>query len=150
MRNKWLSAAVAATAGLALLLAACDDEPTEEEANEAFCNDVGDFLAALGELRDVDEDTSVEEFEETRELVRTTYEDMIQSAQGVRNARIDELNEANENLRAAVDDIDDDASLQEGLDSIEEEADAVSEEVAQMFNDVQCGSGQGGEEDREE
>jgi hypothetical protein len=140
----------AAAAASLLLLSACDDEPTEEQAQEDFCDDAGEFLAALGALREVDGDTSVEDFEDIREDVRITYENMIASAAELREVRLDELNQANENLRGAIDDIDDDASLQEALSSIEEEADEVVLQLSQAFNDAECGSGQGAQENSDE
>ena len=124
-----------------------DDEPTQEEANEQFCDDVGEFTAAVAELRDVDRDTPIEEFEETRDIVRQRYDAMIESARGLTDVRLDDLEEANNDLRAAVDDIDDDASLQEALDSIEDEADEVATQIGQLLVGVEgCGSGQGGQE----
>ena len=51
-----------------------DDEPTQVQAEEQFCDDVGAYLAALGALRDVDVNTPIEEFEDARDDVLTTYE----------------------------------------------------------------------------
>ena len=84
---------------LLLLLAACDDDPTQDEANQQFCDDVGVFAAALGDLRDIDKDTPVSEFEDARENVRIAYDNMIASAEQVRDVRLDDLQEANENLQ---------------------------------------------------
>jgi hypothetical protein len=150
-RNRMIFIALgAAAAASLLLLSACDDEPTEEQAQEEFCDDAGEFLAALGALRDVDSETSVDDFEDIREDVRITYENMIASAAELREVRLDELEQANENLRGAIDDIDDDATLQEALSSIEEEADEVVLQLSQVFNDAECGSGQGGQENSDE
>ena len=78
--------ASASMVALLLLLAACDDEPTQDEANEQFCDDVGVFAAALGDLRDVDQQTRPSsEFEDARENVRTAYDNMIASAEQVRD-----------------------------------------------------------------
>ena len=151
IRNRIMFIAIgAAAAASLLLLGACDDEPTEETAQEEFCDDVGAFLASLGELRDVDSDTSVEDFEAAREGVVVSYENMVASAQQLRDVRLDDLEQANANLRAAIDDIDDDASLQEARDSIQEESEQVSKELSQLLNDVDCGSGQGGQENSDE
>jgi hypothetical protein len=127
-----------------------DDEPTQAQAEEQFCDDVGAYLASLGALRDVDVNTPIEEFEDAREDVRTTYENMINSAQQLREARIDELEQANANLEAAIGDIDDEATLQQALDSIKDEADQVAEEISQLLNDVNCGSSQGAQENSDE
>jgi hypothetical protein len=141
---------MAGAAAAMLLLAACDDEPTQEEAEEQFCDDVGALGAALGELRDVDNETSVEDFEAARESVRNAYDNVITSAQQLREVRLDDLQEANDNLRAAIDDIDDDASLDEALSSIDEEVEEVTLQLSQVLNDVNCGSGQGGQERSDE
>jgi hypothetical protein len=140
---------VAAVAAL-LVLAACDDEPTQAEAEEQFCEDTGAYLAALGALRDVDSDTTVDEFDQLRENVRTTHDNLVASAAELRDVRLDDLQEAQDNLRSAIDDIDDDASLQEARDSIEEEVDEVAQQTSQVLNDVNCGSGQGGQERSDE
>jgi hypothetical protein len=133
------------------LVAFEDDEPTQEEANEQFCEDVGEFIAALGELRDVDEDTEIEDFEETREIVVERYEAMIQSAANLREAKIEDVEEANEELRAAIDDISDEQSFEEALDSIEDEADELATQVSQLLAETEsCGSGQGAQERSDE
>jgi hypothetical protein len=98
----------------------------------------------------VDKDTPISEFEDSRENARTAYDNMIASAAQVRDVRLDDLQNANENLRAAVDDIDDDATLQEAKDSIQDEVDEVSNQLSQSLNDVDCGSGQGGQERSDE
>lgn len=148
-KRKFLAIGAAASAAL-LLLAACDDEPTQAEAEEQFCEDAGAYLAALGALRDVDKNTTVDEFDQIRENVRTTHDNMVASAEQLGEVRLDDLEEAQDNLRAAIDDIDDDASLQEARDSIEEEVDEVAQQTSQVLNDVDCGSGQGAQERSDE
>lgn len=139
--------AVAAILAVGVIVALVeDDEPTQAQAEEQFCDDVGAYLASLAALRDVDRDTPIEEFEDARENVRITYNNMIASAQQLRDVRLDDLEQANANLEGAVDDIDDDATLQEALDSIKDEAEEVSIQLSQVLNDVDCGSGQGQEE----
>lgn len=143
-----LGAVVAA--GLLLLLAACEDEPTQAEAEQQFCDDVGAYLAALGALRDIDKSTTVDEFDQLRENVKTTHANMVASAEELKDVRLDDLEEAEDNLRSAIDDIDDDQSLQEARGSIQDEVDEVAKQMSQVLNDVDCGSGQGGQEQSDE
>jgi hypothetical protein len=150
MARKGILMISAAAAALLLLAAACDDEPTQQEAEDQFCDDAGEFLAALGALRDVDKDTTVDEFDQLRENARTSYDNMIASAEELRYSRLSELEDAKSGLDQAIDDIDDDATLQEARASIEEEVDNVALEVSQALNDVDCGSGQGAQERSDE
>ena len=75
---------------------------------------------------------------------------MITSGQQVRDVRLDEFQAANEAFREAVDDIDDEATFQEARDSIRDEAEEVSVQLSQVLNDVNCGSGQGAQENSDE
>jgi hypothetical protein len=144
-------AAVVAVIGIGIVVAIVeDDEPSQVEAEEQLCDDIGTFVAALGAIQDTDSDTSIEEFEELRDNVRTAYDNMLASAQAVRYSRINELEDAFADLRSAIEDIDTDQSLQEARDSIEEEVEQASIEIAQIMNDVDCGSGQGGQERSDE
>jgi hypothetical protein len=147
--KRFLALGGAAVAAL-LLLVACDDEPTQAEAEQQFCDDVGAYLAALGELRDVDENTTIDEFDQIRENVLTAHDNMLASAQQLRYTRVDDLEEAESNLRSAIEDIDDDATLQEARSSIEDEVDEVAQQTSQVLNDVDCGSGQGAQERSDE
>lgn len=154
IRNQPLLIGALVVAGVVAVLAIgavlSEDEPTQADADQQFCDDLGVFEAALGDLRDVDKGTPISEFEDTRENVRIAYDNMIASAEQVRDVRLDDFQEANDNLKAAVDDIDDDATLQEARGSIKDEADEVSKQISQMLNDVNCGSGQGGQERSDE
>jgi hypothetical protein len=143
--------AVAVIIGIGVVVAIVeDDEPTQVEAEEQFCDDAGAFAASMGALRDADDDTSLDEFEELRENARIAYENMIRSLETLRYARLEEIEEANDEFRAAVDDIDDEGTLGEALESIEDELEELSIELSQVMNDVDCGSGQGAQERSDE
>jgi hypothetical protein len=122
-----------------LLLVGCEEEPTQAEANEAFCDSVGDFAGALRNMRDLDKNSTNEEFEQARDDLSESYDAMIASAAGVVEVRLDELNEARDDLQNAVDDLSGDLTLEESLDAVDDEVEAVALEVAQIYNDVDCG-----------
>jgi hypothetical protein len=137
-RSPLFLAAVGVLVCAAMALAACDDEPTQAEANEDFCDAMADYIAALRDVRDLDDDVSVEEFEETRSRAEDAYEAMIQASAGVVEVRLDELEESREDLQAAYDDVSQDASVGEALEEVDDEIANVAREASQVLNDVSC------------
>ena len=117
---------------------ACDDEPTQEEANKEFCDDMGEFVASLRVIEDLNRDSSIEDVEAARERARTAYENILESAVGVVEVQIDDLQDAYDELLAAVDSIDDEATIEEALDSVDDEVANVATEAGIVFNDVDC------------
>jgi hypothetical protein len=121
-------------------LAACDDEPTQAEANEAFCDAAANYVAALRDLRDLDQDSTVDELEDTRDQVASLYDEMVEAAAGVAEVQLDEVDEARNDLRDAVDSISGEATLGEALDEVDDEITNVVSELSQVLNDVDCGT----------
>jgi hypothetical protein len=119
-------------------LVACDDEPTQEEANKEFCDDMGEFVASLRVIEDLNSDSTIEEVEGARERTRTAYSNLLESAVGVVEVQIDDLQDAYDELLAAVDAIDDEATIAEALDSVDDEISNVATEAGIVFNDVDC------------
>ena len=132
-----------------LVFVACDDEPTQQEANEQFCDDTAEFIASLRVIRDLDPESTIEEIQEARDRAVDAHEDMVASAEGVVDARLDDLQTAWADLQSAVQGLDDDATLEQALDDVDDELDEASSEAAQVLNDVDC-SGVGSEGDSEE
>ena len=117
---------------------ACDDEPTQAEANEEFCDDVAELIASLRVIRDLDANSTFEEVEEARDRARDAYARMVESSEDVVEARLDDLDAANEELQRAVNDIDEDSTIGDALDSVDEELEEVAKQAAQILNDVDC------------
>lgn len=128
---------------------ACDDEPTQQEANEDFCDATSELVASLRNIQDLDSDSTLDEIEDARTRARDARENMIAAASGVTEARLDEFNEAADVLQQAVDDLDEGATLSDALDDLQDEIDDVATEAAQLLNDVDC-SGVGSEGNSDE
>jgi hypothetical protein len=123
----------------AALVAACDDEDTQQRANERFCDDTAELVASLRVIRDLDADTAtIEEIEDARDRAQEAYDDLIESAADVVDVRLDELNEAYAELRQAVIAIDDDSTIPDALDDVDDELEAVALEASQVLNQVDC------------
>lgn len=130
----WLTVAVLAM----FVLAACDDEPTQAEANEAFCDAVGNYMAALRDVQDLNRNSSLEEVEEAAQVASDAYESMVEAAAGVVGVRLDDLEEAREELQNAVDDVSEDTDVGDALDEVDDEITNVVREASQVLNDVAC------------
>lgn len=123
----------------AFAFVACDDEPTQEAANEQFCDDASDLIASLRAIRDLDLNSTVEEIDAARESARDAYADMIASAEGVVDVRLDDLEAAYDQLQEAVDNLDEGATLEDALSEVDDEIENVALEASQVLNDVDCG-----------
>jgi sirohydrochlorin ferrochelatase len=134
----------------AFVFAACEDEPTQAEANERFCDSVGDLVAAFRNLEDLDRNSTIEEVQDERDQVVESWDAMIDAAAGVASVRLDELNDAWDDLQAAIDDVSDEATLGEALDSVDDEIANVTSELSQVLNDVDCGGESGGDSQSDE
>lgn len=117
---------------------ACDDEPTQDEANQEFCDDTAEFIASLRVIRDLDADSTIEEVEDARERARDAYANMIESSAGVVDERLDDMEAAWAELERAVNDIDDDSSLEDALGSVDDELEEAALQASQILNDVTC------------
>lgn len=118
---------------------ACDDEPTQQEANEQFCDDTAEFIASLRVVRDLDSDATLEEIEAARDRVKAAHDAMIGSSVGVVEAQLDDFEEAWAELETAVDDLEADATLEEALGQVDDEVENASTTASQVLNDVDCG-----------
>jgi hypothetical protein len=125
-------------AATAFAFVACDDEPTQEEANEEFCDDVSELLASLRAIRDLDADSTFEEVEDARERARNAYEGMVESSRDVVDVRLDSVEEAYDELQRTVNAIDEDTTLGDALGAVDDDVENLATEVSLIFNDVDC------------
>jgi hypothetical protein len=128
---------------------ACDDEDTQQAANEQFCDDTAELVASLRAIQDLDADSTIEEIDDARARARDAHEDLVASAEDVLDARLDDFNAAWDALGQAIDDLDEGSTLSQALDDLEDEIQDVSTEASQLLNDVDC-SGVGSESNSEE
>jgi hypothetical protein len=149
-RTPYILIAIGVAALSMFAFAACDEEPTQAEANERFCDSVGDLVGALRNVRDIDRNSSQEEFQEARDDLAESYDAMISAAAEVREVRLDELNQARDDLQQAIDEVPDDLTVGETLDAVDDEVDNVVRELSQVFNDVSCGLEPGGDSQSDE
>jgi hypothetical protein len=74
---------------------------------------------------------------------------MVDAAADVASVRLDDVEEARNDLVEAVDAISDEATLGEALDEVDDEIANVVSELSQALNDVDCGESGGGSQSDE-
>lgn len=117
------------------ILAAC--APTVAEARVTFCQNLETYAQAVRTLQTVDASTTVDELTEAREDVATTRQALLDSAAGLRNAKLRSTEEAWSELADTVQNAHGDASLGEVGLTIRAQASVLQAEIARL-NNVVC------------
>jgi len=137
-RSPLILAGIAVLAMAMFALAACDDEDTQAEANEAFCDAAANYIAALRDVQDLDTDSTTEEVEEAADVARDAYDEMIEASAQVVEVRLDAVQDARDDLQTAIDNVGEETSIGDALDEVDDEITNVVSEVAQVLNGVAC------------
>jgi len=134
--------------GLGLLsvvaLSACgddDDKSDVAEANTAFCEDLASYGVAVDDLAALDPATaSQDDYESAANEVRSTRDDMVDSAADLSEAEWQNLQTQADTLRDQLQDAPDDQAVQSVLDAAKPQAATVQASVATL-NTAICTAG---------
>lgn len=140
MINKWTFL------GLGLLIAivavvsyACgDDEPSEAEAVAQLCADLNTLQSADAAFDNIGADSTVDELDDAKAAYSDALDDVVSSAQDVADIRTQDIEDAYDDLDQAISDISGDATIVEGLASIEPQLAAVDAAYASAFSSLDC------------
>ncbi len=132
--------------GLGLLIAivavvsyACgDDGPSEEEAVAQLCADLNTLQSADAAFDNIGADSTVDELDDAKAAYSDALDDVVSSAQDVADVRTQPIEDAYDDLDQAISDIPGDATLLEGLASIEPQLVAVDAAYASAFSSLDC------------
>jgi hypothetical protein len=127
-------------AGAALVLGACDDDPSEEEATTAYCDDLSALGDALNVYADLGVDSTIDDVEQAQDDVADAYEAVQDSAADVADARLDDLEGAYDSLASSVDDISGEDTVGEAITTIASQANAVEAARADLVSSANCAS----------
>ncbi|MFT4469479.1 hypothetical protein ACMX2H_06155 [Arthrobacter sulfonylureivorans] len=127
-----------AALGLAVgMLAGCSASPEENVAKACGASDA--FAAALQNFREtLTPDATLDEIRSAREEVSNTYNDLKGATANVAKDRTDALASATDELKAAVDDIPDDATVRQAVDSLKNEAANVETARSGVASELNC------------
>jgi hypothetical protein len=126
--------------GLGLLsvvaITACgddDDESDVAEANTAFCEDLAAYGTAVGDLAALDPaSASKDDYESAADNVRSTRDDMIDSAADLSEAEWENLQTQADTLRDQLQDAPDDQAVGAILDEAKPQAATVQASIATL------------------
>lgn len=113
-------------------------QPSEKEAEAQLCQDLGELGAALENMENTTLRSSVGDIRDGRDQVKSAMEKVRDSAAEVANIRLDKLNAAYEDLDRAVQDLPDDATVPEAIQTIRPYVQAVRDEQRNLYADLNC------------
>lgn len=126
------SVVVAVLVGVSV--AACGDEAAEA----SLCDSLGDFRAAVSDLRELDDDSSREDLEAARDDVSDAFEQVVTDAGDLAGIRVDGLQSAFGDLGTAIDDLPEGTSIREAIDELEPQLNAVGMAFEALFAGLEC------------
>lgn len=129
----------------AVAAACADGSPSEQEATTNLCDDLDAFSESFTSLISLDPNTtSVDDIKDATSEVRDDLGSVVDSASDVGGTRGDELQDAYDSLNGAVDDLDEDQTVPQAVDSLEPAVQEVGSAWRNVFSSVPCDSPQQG------
>lgn len=101
---------------LLLLLAAC--QPSIDQAKANYCESLGNFAEAIANVRQIDENSTVDELKQAQQAVGEAWSALANSAGNLADAQFNEMEQAYRELERTVNDIPDDATVAEALEAV--------------------------------
>ena len=123
------------TVVLLLSIAGCG-QPSVDQAKANFCQDLGEFGTAVVNLRQIDGSSTKQELQDAVSAAQKAWDDLKNSAATLQNVQVDGVEAAMNDLQRSVDDIPDDATLEQGLVAVRGAALATAAEVVKTTNTI--------------
>jgi hypothetical protein len=120
-----------------LLAVSCSNETTQEKTAR-LCTNLATLGSSVANLKSINPNSTMGEFRTAEREVKTAFGEVQTSARDVQEARLDDLQTANNNLDEAIQDIPSNATLQEAVISISDEVLAVEVAQDQLRSGLNC------------
>lgn len=130
--------AVLAAAAVSAVAVACGGDESTAEAQQGLCTALGEFDVAVANLRDLNVNSTVEQWQESRDAVREEWDDVREQATDVQEARYDEVESAYDDLESALDDVPDDATVGEAMQQVAPQLAAVQTSWESYYSQLGC------------
>ena len=121
------------TVVLLLSLAGCG-QPSVDQAKANFCQDLGEFGTAVVNLRQINASSTKQELQDAVSATQQAWDNLKNSAATLENVQVDGVEAAVNDLQKSVDDIPDDATLEQGLVAVRGAALATAAEIVKITN----------------
>jgi tetrahydromethanopterin S-methyltransferase subunit F len=121
------------TVVLLLSIAGCG-QPSVDQAKANFCQDLGEFATAVVNLRQIDSSSTKQELQDAFSAAQRAWDDLKNSAGSLQNAQVDGVEAAVNDLQRSIDDIPDDATLEQGLVAVRGASLATLAEIVKITN----------------
>ena len=112
------------------LLVACGT--TVESAKADFCDDLGVFSESLGGLRDISIGSTKDDLQDALKNAEDAWGDVKDSAGKLQDVQLDAVENAFDDLKDAIQDIPDDATLADALAAVKDAALATLNQIVQI------------------
>ena len=122
-------------AALAVASAACSTAPSPAEQ---YCDDLQMLIVALTSVAALDGASGVGEVRDGDDAVSDAYDEVLRSAEGVPTAILDEINNARQNFRDAVDAVGDGGAVGESIVAVRATAEEYLKAVRSTLTKVTC------------
>jgi hypothetical protein len=120
-----------------LLAVSCSNETTQEKTAR-LCTNLATLGSSVANLKSINPNSTMGEFRNAEREVKTAFGEVQTSARDVQDARLDDLQTANNNLDRAIQDIPSNATLQEAVISISDDVLAVEVAQDQLRSGLNC------------
>ena len=124
--------------GIPLLMLGSCAEPSVSDAQATYCQELANLELAIVNFQGLSADSTVKDLKQAQKQVRSAFTAVKQAASTLEDAKVEQLEQSQQNLEKAVNDIPDDATLTEALASVSDKVGSVSEARQELFSSANC------------
>jgi len=128
---------VATAVGLLALALACSS-PSSADPQGALCSNLTTFQQSVEKLTNLNSYSTVGEVKAARDDARNSFQAVRQANADVKNAQVDALVNAYDDLQNAINDLPDDTTVQDAANSLQPQIAAVQSARQQVRSGVEC------------
>ena len=129
---------VLSAVALIAVLAGCGATTSVADATTQFCQSVAAYQQSVQAITALDANATVGQLKDAEKKVDQASQAVVTSAAAVKEAKIDNLQAAHQNLQKTVNSIPDSATVKEAMVSVAPQVKAVTDAAGQVRTSAQC------------